>query len=134
MFRIIYLFLLICLSKGFPYPVSGFGMRVGDKIIKVEKLEDNKPFENQGSVNHGMDERYETVTHRDHESISKIDENFQKIKMLKTLENIHLSVEYKLALIRENSHLSDIFDNSLKVINLYEGGLHHEFDDWSDEI
>ena len=134
MFRIIYLFIFIYISKVFPYHVSSFGMRVGDRIIKVEKMEDIKPFDNEGSVNDGMDERYETISRPDHESISKIEENFQKRKMLKTLENINISLEYKLALIRENSHLSDIFDNSIKAINLYKGGLHHEFNDWSDDF
>ena len=134
MFRIIYLFVCICFSKGLPYYVSSFGMRLGDRVIKIEKLEDNKPFDGEGSVDHGTDERYERVTSPDNESISKIHLNFKKKDLLKRLESVNLSLENKLALIRENSHLSDIFDNSIKVIDLYAGGLHHEFDDWSDEF
>lgn len=134
MFRIIYLFVCICVSRGFPSPVTSFGMRVGDRIIKIEKLEDNKPFDNEGSKHHGMDERYEIVTDRDHEKISKIDLNFKRKDLLKTLESVHFSLENKLALIREHSHLSDMFDYSIRGFDLYSGGLNHEFDDWSDEF
>ena len=135
MFRIIYLLLCILFTTGFPNIVNGgFGIRVGTRIIHVEKLEDRKPFNENVKLNEGIDERYDIEVTPDNESITKINLNFRRRDLLRTLESVHYSLENKLALIRENSHLSDMLDYSAKGIDLYAGGLMHEFDNWSDEF
>ena len=69
----------------------------------------------------GIDERYIYCKNETNkaETLYKIIENFEKKKILNTLENNNISINTKLKLLE---------DNSIKPLNLKAGGLMQDFD------
>lgn len=80
-------------------------------------------FNNEHKTNTGIDMRFPNNTDTDTQSLLILQENLEKLILLKKLKNNNTSTHTKLDLIEK----SDFIEKSSYVITLHAGGLMNDF-------
>jgi hypothetical protein len=81
----------------------------------------NKYTNKYTNNNSGIDERYTNFSKEEDCSLEKIKELFDKKKILDILKNDDVSILTKLSLL-------EIFEQGIKPVNLFAGGLLNDFE------
>ena len=127
---ILYLFLICALANSFPIN----RIKLGERIVIVDSDDIKKPLEDLGKDREGIDMRFPNITESNYNELININENFKKMKILKTLEDDKCPLNYKLKLLEDNKHILDIFDTDPKSIDILAGGLKEDLDDFLEGI
>ena len=127
---ILYLFLICALANSFPIS----RIKLGERIVIVDSDDIKKPLEDLGKDREGIDMRFPNITESNYNELITINENFKKMKILKTLEDDKCPLNYKLRLLEENNHLINLFNTDVKGNDLLAGGLKEDLDDFLEGI
>ena len=136
MFRL-YLFVIFAtFIKSFPMNVNR--IKLGDRVIVIDTEEiDKKKIldEEAGYSKEGMDMRYPTnVTDIDRNNeineLDNINKNMKRKKIIETLENNKKSLHTKLAYLKENKDIIDVFDDGPRGVDLLAGGLKEDLEEF----
>ena len=126
MMKLYLLLIIISQIKSYSIPSNIFMMKLGDKTNI--NLEINKEVKgiliNDGKDNEGIDIRYPTIENKNYEEQTKIYNNIEKLKLLRTLESYHYTLENRISRIRDYDYLFD----SKKSVDLTAGGLYNDWD------
>jgi len=136
MFELYFFVIFIIIIKTFP--MNNNRIKIGDRVIVVDTDEiDKKKLldEEAGYPKEGMDMRY-PVNVTDTDRINEINEldniykNMKRKKLLETLEDNKKSLHIKLAYLKKNKDIIDVFDDDPKRIDLLAGGLKNDFEEF----
>ena len=127
---ILYLFLICALANSFPIS----RIKLGERIVIVDSDDIKKPLEDLGKDREGIDMRFPNITESNYNELITINENFKKMKILKTLEDDKCPLNYKLRLLEENNDLINLFNTDAKGNDLLAGGLKEDLDDFLEGI
>ena len=129
MMKLYLLFIIILQIKSYSIPSNIFMMKLGDKTNI--NLDINKEVKgiliNDGKDNEGIDMKYPIIENKNNEEQKKIYNNIEKLKLLRTLESHHYTLENRISRIKSYDYLFD----SKKLVDLTSGGL---YDDWDNEF
>lgn len=136
MFGLYLVYIFIAYIQSFPMNYNR--IKLGDRIIVVdtEEIDKKKLLDKEsGYLNEGMDMRYpENVTDTDKineiNQLDNINKNMKRKEILETLEDNQKSLHIKLAYLKKNRNIIDVFADSPKRVNLLAGGLKNDLEEF----
>lgn len=136
MFRLYLFVIFVTFIKSFPMNVNR--IKLGDRVIVLdtEEIDEKKMLDEEaGYPKEGMDMRYPTnVTNIDRNNeineLDNINKNMKRKKIIETLENNKNSLHTKLAYLKENKDIIDVFDDGPRGVDLLAGGLKKDLEEF----
>lgn len=124
------LFLFFCLILSSHYSLKIRRIELGDRIIVPDKEEIKKPFEDIGQEKDGMDTRFANRTEDSLQEFVRINDLFDKMKILKTLENKKCSINYKINFLNEYKDIFNDLISDVEAFDVLAGGLGEDIEDF----
>ena len=118
--NILILFLILLLKNTICYLTNNYRY----KSLNLENSSNKSSwFNNEYKTNTGIDMRFPNNSVTDTQSLLILQENLEKLVLLKKLKNNNTSTQKKLELIEE----SDLIEKTSYVTTLHAGGLMNDF-------
>ena len=123
-------FLFFCLIFSSLYSLKIRRIELGDRIIVPDNEEIKKPFEDIGQGKDGMDMRFANCTEDSLQEFVRINDLFDKMKILKTLENKKCSINYKINFLNEYKDIFNDLISDVEAFDVLAGGLGEDIEDF----